>query len=75
MKSILNNELESKVEKLKHMKLEVMQPKMKKNFNYQYLLERGGQGKLYLNTVTPTGTITFYFKEAVCEITQRYWIK
>ena len=37
MKSILNNELESKVEKLKHMKLEVMQPKMKKNSNYQYL--------------------------------------
>ena len=36
------------------------------------LLERGGQGKLYLNTVTPTGTINFYFKEAVCEITQRY---
>jgi len=38
MKSILNNELESKVEKLKHMKLEVMQPKIKKEHsNYQYL--------------------------------------
>ena len=36
------------------------------------LLERGGQGKLYLNTVTPTETITFYFNEAVFEITQRY---
>ena len=36
------------------------------------LLQRGGQGKLYINTVTPSGTITFYFKEAVCEITQRY---
>ena len=30
MKSILNNKQESKAEKLKHMKLEVMQPKMKK---------------------------------------------
>lgn len=37
MKSILNNKLESKVEKLKRMKLEVMQPKMRKNSNYQYL--------------------------------------
>ena len=29
------------------------------------LLERGGQGKLYLNTVPPSGTIAFYYKEAV----------
>lgn len=42
MKSILNNKLESKVEKLKHMKLEVMQPKMKKNSNYQYLNKHTG---------------------------------
>ena len=30
MKSILNNKLEGKVEKLKHMKLEVMQPNIRK---------------------------------------------
>ena len=75
MKSILNNELESKVEKLKHMKLEVMQPNCQRGGRgpkKRGLIREGRQGKLYLNTVTPSGTITFYYKEAVCEITQRY---
>jgi len=33
--TILHRELERKVEKLKHMKLEVMQPKTENNMNFQ----------------------------------------
>ena len=33
--TILHRELERKVEKVKHMKLEVMQPKTKNNMNFQ----------------------------------------
>ena len=33
--TILHKELERKVEKVKHMKLEVMQPKTKNNMNFQ----------------------------------------
>ena len=35
MVTILHRELERKVEKVKHMKLEVMQPKTKNNMNFQ----------------------------------------
>ena len=35
MVSILHRELERKVEKIKHMKLEVMRPKTKTNMNFQ----------------------------------------
>ena len=35
MVTILHRELERKVEKLKHMKLEIMQPKTKTNMNFQ----------------------------------------
>ena len=35
MVKILHRELESKVEKVKHMKLEVMRPKTKNNMNFQ----------------------------------------
>ena len=35
MITILHRELEQKVEKLKHMKLEVMRPKTKNNMNFQ----------------------------------------
>ena len=35
MVTILQKELERKVEKVKHMKLEVMLPKMKNNMNFQ----------------------------------------
>ena len=35
MVTILHRELEHKVEKVKHMKLEVMQPKTKNNMNFQ----------------------------------------
>ena len=35
MVTILHRELERKVEKVKHMKLEVMQPKTKNNTNFQ----------------------------------------
>ena len=35
MVTILPGELERKVEKVKHMKLEVMQPKTKNNMNFQ----------------------------------------
>ena len=35
MVTILHKELERKVEKVKHMKLEVMLPKMKNNMNFQ----------------------------------------
>ena len=33
--TILHRELECKVEKVKHMKLEVMRPKTKNNMNFQ----------------------------------------
>ena len=35
MVTILHRELERKVEKVKHMKLEVMRPKTKNNMNFQ----------------------------------------
>ena len=35
MVTILHRELERKVEKVKHMRLEVMQPKTKNNVNFQ----------------------------------------
>ena len=35
MVTIVHRELERKVEKVKHMKLEVMQPKTKNNMNFQ----------------------------------------
>ena len=35
MVAILHRELEHKVEKVKHMKLEVMRPKTKNNMNFQ----------------------------------------
>ena len=35
MVTILHRELERKVEKVKHMKMEVMQPKTKNNMNFQ----------------------------------------
>ena len=35
MVTILHRELERKVEKVKHMKLEVMRPKTKNNVNFQ----------------------------------------
>ena len=35
MLTILHRELERKVEKVKHMKLEVMRPKTKNNMNFQ----------------------------------------
>ena len=35
MMTIPHRELEQKVEKLKHMKLEVMQPKTRNNMNFQ----------------------------------------
>ena len=35
MVRILHRELERKVEKVKHMKLEVMRPKTKNNMNFQ----------------------------------------
>ena len=35
MVTILHRELEHKVEKVKHMKLEVMRPKTKNNMNFQ----------------------------------------
>ena len=34
-KNVLHRELERKVEKVKHMKLEVMRPKTKNNMNFQ----------------------------------------
>ena len=34
-KNVLHRELEHKVEKVKHMKLEVMRPKTKNNMNFQ----------------------------------------
>ena len=35
MVAILHRELERKIEKVKHMKLEVMPPKIKNNMNFQ----------------------------------------
>ena len=35
MLTVLHRELERKVEKVKHMKLEVMRPKTKNNMNFQ----------------------------------------
>ena len=35
MMTILHRELERKVERVKHMKLEVMRPKTKNNMNFQ----------------------------------------
>ena len=47
MVTILHRELERKVEKVKHMKLEVMRPKTKNNINFQprgvaRFFQRGG---------------------------------
>ena len=57
MVTILHRELERKVEKVKHMKLEVMRPKTKNNMNFQprgvaRFFQRGG--------VTIRGSPTVY---------------